>query len=1208
MNRFIKYCLAVAVALGFQVPAFAQASLEEVIVTAQRTEQSLQDVPIAVTAIGSEDLVEKQVITFSDLQLNVPSLQYGQSGQYASSSINLRGIGSLAVGLGYDGSVSYHQNDTPIPTSAIGDENFDVSRIEILRGPQGTLYGRGSTGGAVNVITNMPDFDDQYGKVKVTAGNYNTQKLETMFNLPINDMFAFRVAGYMLKRDGYIDNLFLPDEHYDNRDQNASRATLAFENGDLSATLMWDNFNEDSARARRGQFICTTSPTPDRGCILGGTGQDMPNPAGTYDGMIGAYLLGISPPGGNNAAYVAAGLLSGDAIRPTGMNRQQTHADFSPIWWTDSDTLTLDVAYQLDAGELSFTASTYESDHYSRLDTDMTVSPRLGCRDINGTPANPLDDTYVVNEGTAVLAANRCGPTAALFQTVQMFDLVTGGFRGVYGPTIAEEEFGGSQAAGTGIYQSNYMLQQTNRSTFINGSSLEGQQGYYEAKFVSDFDGPHNFLLGVNYMEQESLARFITASSPLSQLAVVAGYYLPTFGPNSSFSMQGLGVFGEYYYQINDDMKLTIGARWADETKDFDSIDASYSTAIDYAGAAYSSAALNIGGILRSAPYNVPATSAFPVDFAVHNAALNRDLLSTSSAGMPTGTAEEIAAATAAETLKAGLKAGLTSPCSLSATCREAVEREEVRNGVDYDAAINAATGAYVTKYWATRDTLEALTTAQKAGAAQQLSGEADTFGAAIGTNPATGLPFTDAEAIASATAKQIANGVHNLSVSGAVAEYAALVHAAGQVPSMYATDSGYLNPGWPAYLQDKFDYETVAGRVVFDWQYDDNSMMYLSYARGVKPGGVNTAANPRTFKPCAAGSSGGVAWTAGPAATCVDVPPQTEEEVADTFEVGVKTDLMDGQLRLNATAFFTDYTDLQIASTVNAAEYNFNSDAEIYGAELELTYLPEAFPNLRLDFMANFLNTEITSEENKLNPFNKLAIGLPEDISDTHTMVSCNVLIFDGTDACIGTRFIVKKTDLAAALASGDYTNGNQATMEAWEMWVMDLGTLDGTSNSATILSYPTYGDRNLYDGSASSGLAHFMDIETSGGKNVSIKGNSLPQAPEESFNLSASYVYNAANGLTFVPTISYYYQSEMFNSEFNSTLSDVIDGWDEVNLGLTVIPANGNWTARAYVRNATDEDNVTTKFNSTDITGNYQGWNYRDPRTVGVELTMDF
>ena len=171
-----------------------------------------------------------------------------------------------------------------------------------------------------------------------------------------------------------------------------------------------------------------------------------------------------------------------------------------------------------------------------------------------------------------------------------------------------------------------------------------------------------------------------------------------------------------------------------------------------------------------------------------------------------------------------------------------------------------------------------------------------------------------------------------------------------------------------------------------------------------------------------------------------------------------------------------------------------------------------------------------------------------------------------------------------------------------------MDLGTLSSASNSATILSYPTYGDRNFYDADSYKLVTGFMDVETSGGANVSIKGNSLPQAPEESFNLSASYVYNAANGLTFVPTISYYYQSEMFSSEFNSTLSDVVDGWDEVNLGLTVIPAVGDWTMRAYVRNATDEDNVTTKFNSTDITGNYQGWNYRDPRTVGVELTMDF
>ena len=1166
MNRFIKYCLAVVVALGFQVPAFAQASLEEVIVTAQRTEQSLQDVPIAVTALSADDLVEKQVVTFSDLQLNVPSLQFGQ-GQYADSSISLRGIGALAVGLSYDGSVSYHLNEIPIPTSAIGDENFDTARIEILRGPQGTLFGRGSTGGAVNVVANMPDFDEQYGKVKVTAGNYNTQKLETMFNMPINENLAVRFAGYALKRDGYIDNLFMPDTHYDNRDQGAGRMTLAWQNGDTSASLMYQQYNENSHRSRKGDYICTTSPTPDRGCILGGKGKDMPNPAGTYDGMIGAYLLGIAPRGGNYQKYIDLGLLSGNAIRPTGMNRQQTHSDFEPTWETDAETVVFEMAHQLDAGELSLSYATYDSFHKSRADTDMTVGPRVGCViDANGTIG--------VNDGTSCVSAAQ-NATAG---NVIMYDLVVGGQRGVHGPTIAEENYGGSMTGFTGIYQQKYILQSGKRTTFINGNVGEGQTRYTEAKFVSDFAGPHNFLLGVNYMEQESIGRFLTASSPLTMLGAAAAYYLPTFGPNTSFSMQALGVFGEYYYQINDDMKLTIGARWADETKDLDSIDASYLTAVDYAGIPYSAAAFNVGGALR-ADNTVAADQAFLVDYAVHNGVLNFDLLESTNA-----------------VVKTTLSSGAASGAALVISAREAIDREEARTGVDYDAAINAATKNYVVGFNAIVDALAGNDVARQA-----TPGYLDSLATATLTGAQVFANMTEAQKVA------VDRGIAKV---GNLANYVALVKAAGAVPSMQAVDSGYLNKGWPSYQQDKFDYETVAGRIVFDWQYDDNSMFYASYARGVKPGGINSSASPRTFKPCAAGSSGGVAWAAGPAATCVDIPPQTEEEVADTFEFGVKTDLMDGQLRLNATAFFTDYTDFQIASTINASEYNFNSDAEITGAEFEITYLPEAFPNLRVDFMANFLDTEIQTKVKKLNPFNKLAVGMPEDISATHAMVSCTVIIFDGTDACIGTRFIVKKADLDIALAGGNgtigsYTNGNHGTMTAAQMWVMDLGTLNANGTAAT---YPSYGDRNFYDATSTTAAQGSMGIETIQGALVSIDGNSLPQAPEESFNLAFSYNYAMGNGMTLIPTASFYYQSEMFNSEFNSTLSDQIDSWEEVNLGLTVIPAQGDWVARLYVRNATDEDNVTTKFNSTDITGNYQTWQYRDPRTVGLELTMDF
>ena len=115
----------------------------------------------------------------------------------------------------------------------------------------------------------------------------------------------------------------------------------------------------------------------------------------------------------------------------------------------------------------------------------------------------------------------------------------------------------------------------------------------------------------------------------------------------------------------------------------------------------------------------------------------------------------------------------------------------------------------------------------------------------------------------------------------------------------------------------------------------------------------------------------------------------------------------------------------------------------------------------------------------------------MPEDISATHTMVSCNVLIFDGTDACIGTRFIVKKSDLDAELAAGTYTNGNQGTMTAAQMWVMDLGTLNANGTAAT---YPSYGDRNFYDATSTTAAMGSMGIETIQGALVSIDGNSLP------------------------------------------------------------------------------------------------------------------
>ena len=132
--------------------------------------------------------------------------------------------------------------------------------------------------------------------------------------------------------------------------------------------------------------------------------------------------------------------------------------------------------------------------------------------------------------------------------------------------------------------------------------------------------------------------------------------------------------------------------------------------------------------------------------------------------------------------------------------------------------------------------------------------------------------------------------------------------------------------------------------------------------------------------------------------------------------------------------------------------------------------------------------------------------------------------------------------------------------------------------------------------------------NIPTFVGLNSPIKGNELPQSPETAINLTATYQVNLGNGDLLVPTLTYYYQSDMFSTEYNVIATDTIESWDEFNLGLLYVPAQGDWTIKAYARNVTDEDNVTTKYNSTDITGNFQTWQYREPRTVGIELTMDF
>ena len=186
------------------------AQIEEIVVTAEKREESLQDVSVSVSAFNEEALALGGIQDVSRLELLVPGLNYAFAGNDAkfnvrgANSTNTFGDNSSIVGAFVDG---VYQARASQQTRAF----FDVQRVEFLRGPQGTLYGRNTFAGALNVFTNVPDFDGVSGFVDVSYQRFNRVRSEGAVNLPLGETFGVRVAGFFDKSDGYIENIAGPD-------------------------------------------------------------------------------------------------------------------------------------------------------------------------------------------------------------------------------------------------------------------------------------------------------------------------------------------------------------------------------------------------------------------------------------------------------------------------------------------------------------------------------------------------------------------------------------------------------------------------------------------------------------------------------------------------------------------------------------------------------------------------------------------------------------------------------------------------------------------------------------------------------------------------------------------------------------------------------------------------------------------------------------
>jgi iron complex outermembrane receptor protein len=182
------------------------AAIQDIVVTATRQATNLQDTPIAITAVTATALEQRGITSVGELTAVVPNSQFRKSQGAFGPGIDatIRGIGNRDTSLASEPVVAFYLDDVYYPT--LLGSNFDlleIDHIEVLRGPQGTLFGRNSLAGAVNIVSTQPSTQEVFGRVQVTAGSYDRMDVRGSLNLPLNDQMALSASGLAKKRTGY---------------------------------------------------------------------------------------------------------------------------------------------------------------------------------------------------------------------------------------------------------------------------------------------------------------------------------------------------------------------------------------------------------------------------------------------------------------------------------------------------------------------------------------------------------------------------------------------------------------------------------------------------------------------------------------------------------------------------------------------------------------------------------------------------------------------------------------------------------------------------------------------------------------------------------------------------------------------------------------------------------------------------------------------
>ena len=568
LHRPLTFISALLLSTAIAVPAMAQ--IEEVVVTAQKKSEDVQTVPIAISALSSRDLTAHQVAQFKDLQFSTPNVSYTK-GNFTGSDFQIRGIGITAVGYDSESGVAINFDDVYLSAPALADAGFyDLERIEVLRGPQSTLYGRGATGGVVSVVTAKPDLEGFMGNLEASYGNYDAKEIKGMLNIPIvTDQLALRISGDWVRHGGYTTNIG-NNSHIDDRDQYSVRSALRWQPTQNTTVDLVASFTKENDHKMRSQKqLCHSDPTGTLGCLPDTLAAQPVNLnsnlsviASSVQGMSAAFagtpLAGVAPALGL-FDLTAMPTLPAGYVDPTDPRKIVT--DFNPTYRAQDNYLS----------------GSWKQSWSSWLDSTLVLgydhSTTRSQESYNNVAGIPLDPTRLaIAEATFLGTLNAVAGPAYAAHYAPFFTAVPGSL-----PISGTGNLGliGGNIAG---YSSNV--------TAFDQSNGSNSQYSAELRFNSKFEGPLNFMMAGYYLHTHANGDYFVNSNTLDYPAIILGglaglsapglcgatgcIYGPGYYHNDGYSnsLTSRAIFGEVYYDaIPDTLKFTLGARWTEDEK-----------------------------------------------------------------------------------------------------------------------------------------------------------------------------------------------------------------------------------------------------------------------------------------------------------------------------------------------------------------------------------------------------------------------------------------------------------------------------------------------------------------------------------------------------------------------------------------------------------------------------------------------------------------